>query len=140
RKSRMAADGALSSVSAEARRRKKMLDDDRMLLAKAEKSLFAFDLENNLLENRAAQIEEQRTSSQATLSGRRTRLTQLEDQIAHTSREASLAESDVDKRVRVLDDRKRHLEAQRELLSAARAESRGLAEVDRAFESASPAL
>ncbi len=140
RKSRMAADEALSSVSAEARRRKKMLDDDRMLLAKAEKSLSAFDLENNLLENRAAQIEEQRTSSQATLSGRRTRLTQLEEQIAHTSREASLAESDVDKRVRVLDDRKRHLEAQRELLSGARAESRGLAEVDRAFESASPAL
>lgn len=140
RKNRIAADEALAAATAEARRRKKMLDDDRLLLAKAEKNLSAFDLENELLSNRAEQIAEQSEGFRTTLSARRARLGQIEEQVSHASREAALAESDVDKRVRVLDDRKRQLDVAREALSAARAESRALADVDRAFESASPAL
>lgn len=140
RKVRMAADEELATLSADLRRRKKMLDDDRLALATAERNLSAFDVESDLLSSRAAQIDESVTAAAATLSGRRTRLDTLEEQLATAIREASLAESDVDRRVRVLDDRKRALSDKRDALAAARAEARALEEIDRAFDSASPAL
>jgi len=140
RKARMAADDELGRLNAETRRTRKQLEDDRAESAKAEQALSAFTLEQELLAERAAQIREQRQGAQATLSARRSRLDGLISQLAHTRREVALADSDVDKRVRVLDSRRKELETRREILSEARAETRGLEEVDRAFESASPAL
>ena len=140
RKARMAADDELGRINADIRRHRKLLEDDRADSSKAEQALSAFALEEELLAERAAQIGEQRQGAQATLSARRGRLEALAGQLAHSRREIALADSDVDKRVRVLDARRRELEARRDRLTEARAESRGLEEVDRAFESASPAL
>jgi chromosome segregation protein len=140
RKARIAADEELARFTAEIRRTRKQLEDDRADAAKAEQALSAFRLEENLLAERAVQIREQRQSAQATLSARRSRLDTLAGQLSHARREMALADSDVDRRVRVLDTRRRDLEAHRDRLTEARAEARGLEEVDRAFESAAPAL
>ena len=86
------------------------------------------------------QIGEQRQAAQSTLSARRSRLEALAGQLARARREIALADSDVDKRVRVLDSRRRTSRRAETRLTEARAEARGLEEVDRAFESASPAL
>jgi len=140
RKARMLADEELARLGSELRRSRKLLEDDRAAAGKAEQALAASSLEQELLAERASQIQEQRHGSQATLSARRSRLEALQAQIARSRRDIALADSDVDKRVRVLDSRRRELETRREALAAARAEARGLEEVDRAFASASPAL
>lgn len=140
RKARMAADEELSRINADTRRVRKHLEDDRAELSKAEQAMSAFSLESELLAERSAQIREQRQGAADTLAARRTRLETLAGQLAHARREMALADSDVDKRVRVLDSRRKDLDARRDAFTAARAEARGLEEVDRAFESASPAL
>jgi chromosome segregation protein len=140
RKARIAADEELARFTAEIRRTRKQLEDDRADAAKAEQTLSAFRLEEELLAERAAAIREQRTGTQSTLSARRSRLETVAGRLAHARREMALADSDVDKRVRVLEARRKDLEGHRDKLTEARAESRGLEEVDRAFEAAAPAL
>jgi chromosome segregation protein len=140
RKARLAADEELSRLAAETRRARKMLEDSREELAKAEQALSAATLEDELLGSRSEQIREQRQSAQATLSARRARLESLDAQLSRLRRDLALADSDVDKRVRVLDARRRELDGLRDELGAARAEMRGLEEVDRAFAAAAPAL
>jgi chromosome segregation protein len=140
RKARMAADDELARLGAETRRARKQLEDDRVALSKAEQTLASSSLERELLGERAAQIADQRQSAQSTLSARRSRLDTLEQQLTRVRRDTALADSDVDKRVRVLDTRRRELDARRDALTGARAEARGLEEVDRAFAAASPAL
>ncbi len=140
RKTRLAADDELARLSGEMRRTRKKLEEDRAALAAVEHELAAGNLELELLEERQAQLREVRQSAQSTLAARRSRLKNLDAQIARARRDLALADSDVDKRVRVLDSRRRELDARRDALTAARAEARGLEEVDRAFASASPAL
>ncbi len=140
RKARIAADDQLGRLGAELRRARKQLEDDRQASAKAEQAVAQSDLELELLAERSAQIREQAQGARSTLSARRSRLEQLSAQLLKVKRDMALADSDVDKRVRVLDSRRRELDARRESLTAARAEARGLEEVDRAFASASPAL
>ena len=111
RKARMAADDDLGRINAEIRRSRKLLEDDRAQIAKAEQALSAFRLEEELLGERAEQIREQRQGAQSTLSARRARLDALAGQIARVRREIALADSDVDKRVRVFESRRRDLEA-----------------------------
>jgi chromosome segregation protein len=135
RKARMAADDDLGRITAEIRRSRKLLEDDRAQIAKAEQALSAFRLEEELLGQRAEQIREQRQVAQSTLSARRARVETLAGQLARARREIAAADSDVDKRVRVLDSRRRDLDGLRGRLTEARAEARGLEEVDRAFAS-----
>jgi len=140
RKNRTAADEELAEVTAAIRRTRKQVEDGRAELATAEQALSAFSLEEDLLSERLTELKEQRQSAAATLAARRSRLEQLDASLARIKREMAAADSDVDKRVRVLDSRRRDLTERREALTGARAEARGLEEVDRAFESASPAL
>ncbi len=140
RKARNKADEELARLAAETRRARKQVDDDRIALAKAEQACAASSLEVELLGERLGQIREQRQTSQATLSARRSRLEALESDLARLKRESTLADSDVDKRVRVLAARRKDLDAARDTHTAARAEARGLEEVDRAFAAASPGL
>ena len=140
RKARTAADDELTRMTGEIRRARKQLEDDRIDASKAEQAMSAHKLEHELLAERAVQIREQHQAAQATLSARRSRLDSVAGQLSHARREMALADSDVDKRVRVLESRRRDLEGHRERLTDARAEARGLEEVDRAFASAAPAL
>ncbi|MGV8082677.1 MAG: chromosome segregation protein SMC [Coriobacteriia bacterium] len=140
RKARIAADEELARLNADTRRTRKQLEDNRAASVKAEHALSAYKLENDILAERVAQMEEQYLAAQATLAARRGRLDAVAARLTHLKRELALADSDVDKRVRVLDARRRDLEARRTTLSDARAEMRGLEEIDRAFSSVSPAL
>ncbi len=140
RKDRLAAEEALTRVNGEIRRSRKQIDDTRAELASVEQSLAAFKLEEELLAERAQALDGQRGTLAATLAARRQRLDALETSRIHTLKEIALAESDVDRRVRVLESRRREQDDLRDGLNAARGEVRGLEEVDRAFESATPAL
>jgi len=140
RKARLAADEELARLSTELRGARKMLEDNRARLATAEQAIGAAQLESDLLTERRDQIDQQQQQVQSTLSARRARLNSLDEQMSKIKRDITLADSDVDKRVRVLESRRRELDGRRESLTAARAEARGLEEVDRAFASASPAL
>ncbi len=140
RKARMAADDDLGRLTSELRRSRKLLEDDRATLSKAEQSIAQYSLQESLLSERVDQLKEQHQTAQATLSARRSRLDTLDAHLAKAKRDLAAADSDVDKRVRVLDSRRRELDSRREALTTARAEMRGLEEVDRAFAAASPAL
>ncbi|MBE0476231.1 MAG: chromosome segregation protein SMC [Coriobacteriia bacterium] len=140
KKERLAAEEALNAVNGELRRTRKEVDDARADLAKLEQALSAYGLEDRLLVERGEAVRSQRSSTAAALSGRRGKLEQTEAALARTRKESALAASDVDRRVRVLEARRRDLEERRERLAEVRAEVRALEEVDRAFATASPAM
>lgn len=140
KKARLAADEAHSTVTAEQRRARKEIDDAREELASIKQALSAFTLESDMLRERAAAIKQQRSGVFSTLSARRTRIDQLQSDLDRGRRELALAEQEVDKHVRLTDSRKAELSRRREDLAEIRAEIRALEEVDRAFDSASPAL
>jgi chromosome segregation protein len=140
RKDRLAAEESLGEVNAAIRRTRKELDDARLALSDIDHNLSAFSLEENLLAERSEVLTAQSQSLFETLSSRRTRLQQVEAARTHTVKEITLADSDVDRRVRVVEARRRELDEVRDQLSAIRAEVRGLEEVDRAFATATPAL
>jgi len=140
RKERLAAEAALSEVTASVRRLRKEADDARAELARVEQALSAFGLEESLLAERTSALLGQRQSLFATLAARRTRLDETERVRTHTLKQIALAESDVDRRVRVVESRRRELQELRDKLSQVRAEGIGLEEVDRAFATATPAL
>jgi chromosome segregation protein len=140
RKGRLAADETLASVMTDARRARKEVDDARTELSDIQQALSAFSLETEMLAERGQAVKNQRTALMQTLSARRNRLEHLTGRIEHARKEAGLAASDVDKRVRLLESRRASLEKLRSELTDVRAEIRALEEVDRAFEAASPAL
>lgn len=140
KKDRLSADESLSTVMSEARRTRRDVDDARAELAEIQQALAAYVVESDVLTARAKAVRDQRTALMQTLSSRRTRLEQLAHKLEHARKEAGLAASDVDKRVRLTESRRAALERVRMELGDARAQVRGLEEVDRAFEGASPAL
>ncbi len=140
RKGRIAADEAVAAVASEIRRARKELEDDRAEVAALEQNLASLRLEEGMLAERTATLKEQRSEVSAALSARRSRLETLDADLVRTRKQRALADVDVDKRVRVLESRRKDLAAVRDSLTAARAEMRALEEVERAFESASPAL
>ncbi|MDR1185250.1 MAG: AAA family ATPase, partial [Coriobacteriales bacterium] len=116
------------------------LDATRLNLAKATDSLSSLDVEESLLRENHGQIDDEFIGTQGVLTKRRARLDSLEAQLAREKANSKLAKADIDKRVRLLDDRRQKLDRQREVLATIQAEVRALEEIDRAFESASPAL
>lgn len=140
KKQRLAAEETLSAVTAEQRRARKEVDDARADLSAIKQSLSGFTLESEMLRERAGTLGQQRSGVFATLSARRTRVEQLQNDLDRGRRELALAEQEVDKHVRLTDAHKTELARRREDLTEIRAEIRALEEVDRAFDAASPAL
>ena len=116
------------------------LDTARINLAKATESLSTLDVEESLLRETHKQIDEEFTGTQGILAEKRAKLYALEGLIAVERAESNLAKADIDKRVRLLDDRRQKRDQRREVLTTIQAEIRALEEIDRAFETASPAL
>jgi chromosome segregation protein len=140
KKTRLAAEERVSEVGGATKRARASGDTSRLDLAKLEQMLSTLAMELELLGERETVLNEARTTTSATLSARRQRVERLERAVTTTRKELALAESDVDKRVRFLESRRRELEGLRDGLTTIRAEIRGLEEVDRAFQTASPAL
>jgi chromosome segregation protein len=129
-----------SSLTANQRGLATALEKTRANLAKATESLGSLKLEEDLYRERYEQVDAEFAATQAILAGRRARLEELEAEAGKAQRESEVAKLEINKFVRILDDRRRHLDAGREALALARAELKGLEEIDRAFQSASPAL
>lgn len=140
KKERLAAEEELSRANSAMRKARKQIDDDKNDLVKLEQALGAFRLEQQLLSERADAVRAQEASLGATLSARRVRTRELEKAASHARKQSALAASDVDRRVRVLEARKRDAAQRAEELAGVRARVRALEELDRALEAASPAL
>jgi len=140
KKERLASDEEMSAVTGKIRRARKELEDARMELSVLDQNLAQARLELELVSERQDALAEDRASIAGTLTARRGRLEQLENALQHTRKERALADADVDRRVRVVESRRRDLVERRDALAAVRAEIRGLEEVDRALASATPGL
>ncbi|MDR1014615.1 MAG: chromosome segregation protein SMC [Coriobacteriales bacterium] len=134
------AEEAHARAAAALRSHQAALDTAQLNLAKATDALGSLDVEEALLKESHAQIEGEFTGTQDVLVQRRSRLDALEAQLVKEKADSNLAKSDIDKRVRLLDDRRQKLDQQRDALAAIQAEVRALEEIDRAFETASPML
>jgi chromosome segregation protein len=140
KKGRLASEESLTASMTEARRVRKDVDDAREDLSGIQQSLSALGLETELLNERATAVRDGRSALMQTLSARRNRLEHLCSRIEHTRKEANLASTEVDKRVRIVESRRGTLDKIRIEFGDVRAQIRAIEEVDRAFESASPAL
>lgn len=140
KKERIAADQDLARITGEIRRTRKETEDARLEFSTLVHDLSSATVESELLAQRTDALRDERAAVANTLSARRARLEQLDSGLSHRRKERALADADVDKRVRVLESRRRDLSESREDLTAARAEIRGLEEVDRAFATASPGM
>lgn len=130
----------LTEANARVRACEKEIDECTLAEIKANEMLSTADVEDGLLENRIAQIEDARAATQTTLAARRGRLEELEEQLSGLQKESQAAKTDIDSRVRVHDDCRTQLEERREQLSSLRAEVKGLQHVDKAFDNARPLL
>ena len=134
------AERELAEVNVEARACEREFDECTLAELKATESLSTADVEDGLLANRIAQIESAQVSTQTTLATRRTRLEDLEEQLAQLQADSLAAKSDIDSRVRIHDDCRARLEEKRDQLSSLRAEIKGLEHVDRALDESRPLL
>ena len=140
KKTRLAAEERVAEVTGAIKRARSRGESDRIELAKLEQTLGTLAIELEMLAEREEAMREARSETATTLAARRQRIERLDRAVTTTRKELALAESDVDKRVRFLESRRRELEQLRDGVSTIRAEIRGLEEVDRAFQTASPAL
>lgn len=140
RKERLAADETFAQASAQARRLQKALNNMKEETARLEQGIASARLENELIAEYLNQLKAQRIKLTATLSARRSKLEQVDQQVTKLTRDRALADTDVDKRVRVLDNKRRDLRELHGKVASLRAEIRGLEEVERAFISAAPAV
>lgn len=140
RKARTLFDEELAKIGSEIRSKKARLEEFNAHTAKIENALASLDIQQSLLQNRKTELDEQILASQDVLSTKRLSLDALEADLKKLKQEISLADRDVDKRVRVLEARRAALQTAREAFSSARAEIKGLEEIDKAFKMASPAL
>jgi chromosome segregation protein len=130
----------LTEANAQVRACEREIDECTLAEIKANETLSTADVEDGLLKNRIAQIEDAHVATQGTLGARRTRLEDIEGRLAELQAESQAAKTDIDSRVRVHDDCRAHLEESRDRLSAIRAEIRGLQHVDKAFDNSRPLL
>ena len=140
RKQRKAADEKLAKLSSSIRSREKAIEAARVRGLKANETLSTADAQQDMLIKRSEQIDESLNATKSTLSARRIRMENLEAELSGLNRNSKLAKSDIEKRLRLLDDARKKLDEQRESLASLRAELKGLEEIDRAFDETSPLL
>ena len=137
---RKESEGKYSELSAQLRKRESALETAREALNKMDNSLSTLDLEENLLRERFEQTDSEFLLTQSILAARRAKLDEIEKELARLRRESNVAKNEIDKFVRILDDRKRRLDGARFELMDTNALLKGLEEIDRALDAASPAL
>ena len=140
KRTRVEADAQLAQLVTEVRQASAQLKDCNERALRNDQALASLLTQRDLLQERCEGLDQEAAALRDTLGARRNRFDTLEAQWAISQRERTLASADVDKRVRVVESRRRDAEAAREALFAARAELQAIEEIDRAFESASPAL
>lgn len=140
RKERVDFDDELTKLNTSLRSDRGNLEESRNNVLKLSTKMSSLNAQSGILETRAKETEERYVSDQEALSEKRRSLDEIENKLNTHSRELALATNDVDKRVRVIENRRADLELARTRFSDAKAEVRGLEEVDRALKTASPAI
>ena len=139
-KERNQAEALYDRLTANLRSKNNAKNTAELAKAKTEESLSSLNIEQDLLDEQARQLLSDIAATQSMLAERRAR---LEDHVQKAGIEnglATQAKAEVDKRVRLQEDRRQSLDAERERMTAIQAEMLALEEIDRAFEAASPAL
>ncbi|MDR1088590.1 MAG: chromosome segregation protein SMC [Coriobacteriales bacterium] len=112
----------------------------RSNLTRTTESLSSLDLEEGLLKERAEQVAEELAACQELKVEREEAVRAAQQELQKLGREAGLSQNEIEKQLRLLDERKTRLEAKTTELINTRARLSSLEEVDRAMEAASPAL
>ncbi len=139
-KERSSAQDEYGAMNAKLRNNESALAAAKDKLARAESSLESLDVEEKLLKERMDQVTAEISQAQDQLSEQRKKSELLSGDILKVQGELTLARSDIDKRVRLLDQSKKEMNATRDRLADIQAESKALREIERAFETASPAM
>ncbi|MDR1776056.1 MAG: chromosome segregation protein SMC [Actinomycetes bacterium] len=140
RKARIAADDAVARVATDIRACQAQLNEASEARARLERSTSSLTIQRDLLQERARTLADEGEALGETLSARRVRFENLEEEWRVVKRDQALADADVDKRVRVATARKRDRDVAAQKLTDARARLKALEEVNRSYEAASPAL
>lgn len=140
RRIRTEADTQLSALVTDLRKARLAVDESIEQKLQSDQKLSSLLTQRDLLSERVEGLDQEAAALRDTLALRRSRFDSLEADWTISQRERTLASADVDKRVRVVEHKRRDAEEAREALFAARAELQALEEVDRALESASPTL
>ncbi|MGI6216307.1 MAG: chromosome segregation protein SMC [Coriobacteriales bacterium] len=139
-KSRREAQEAYDALSSKLRNNESALAKTKDNLARAESSLESLDVEEGLLKERLEQIQSDISSAQSQLSEQRDKFDGISGDMLKAQGELALARSDIDKRVRLLDQAKAEMGEQRDKLADIQAEIKALKEIERAYQSASPSM
>jgi chromosome segregation protein len=139
-KARRQAEEAYTNLATSLRSQETALDATRNNLNKTTDSMASLDLEEGLLRERFDQIDVEYGDNAKLLATRNERLSALENELLKLTRAIDLSKTDIDKFIRLLDERKKRHDEQNAELQAARARLTSLEEIDRAMEAASPAL
>jgi len=98
----------------------------------------SLETQKAMLVERLSTLEATLTVSAETLRERRSKLEELDTTLTQVRREMALAESDINKRTRVVETRKQDADRARESLINTRAELKGLEDLNTAMQSISP--
>ncbi len=139
-KDRREAQESYDALSTKLRNNENALATTKDNLAKAQSSLESLQVEENLLNERLEQTQQEISSAQNELKVARDKSDNLSADILKAEGELKLARSDIDKRVRLLDQVRKDMNENRAKLADIQAEIKGLREVEKAFESATPAM
>ena len=139
-KERHAAQEQYDSLSSKLRSNESALSTTKDNLARAESSLESLKVEENFLNERLEQSNQEVSKAQGEMKAAREKSDSLSAEMLRVEGELKLARSDVDKRVRLLDQARKEMGANRDKHADIEAEIKGLREVEKAFESATPAM
>ncbi|MDR2673188.1 MAG: chromosome segregation protein SMC [Coriobacteriales bacterium] len=109
-------------------------------LGKANDSVASLDVEEGLLHERAQEIDQELEVNREAVREYEQRTEEQQRELLKLRRTNDLATAEVAKFIRLLDERKRRLDAKMSEVSDHRAQLSGLKEIERAQEAASPAL
>lgn len=139
-KDRRAAQEQYDALSTKLRNNESALGTTKDNLARAESSLESLKVEENFLNERLEQTRQDTDKAQNEMKAAREKSDSLSAEMLRVEGELKLARSDIDKRVRLLDQARKEMNANRDTLNDIEAEIKGLREVEKAFESATPAM
>ncbi|MGI6221861.1 MAG: chromosome segregation protein SMC [Coriobacteriales bacterium] len=139
-KERREAQDAYNSLAMKLRSSEHTLTSVQHEMSKIASSLESLDVEEGLLRERMEQTAAELDSEHAQLADNRKRGDGLSTDILKAQGELTLARSDIDKRVRLLDQARNAMKAKRDQLAEIQAEIRALREIDRAFDTATPSM
>jgi chromosome segregation protein len=135
-----AAQEAFDKLSKNIRAKRQAIDSTQNNLGKAQDALKNFDMQDSLLKDQLAQIEDNQKQTQDLLAEKRLKLDNLDQKRKQEESRNASCQADIDKFVRILDDLRKQLQQATDKQQQVAAEIKGLEEIERAYITASPAL